>query len=123
MILKRYKGHEKSASQQQVNAEMLLGFAEDLERFAVTEETYREILEDKLNLAGIQEVLAAIQAGDVTVTTERVDSPSPRAFGLATLMASDVVLADDESEVLQEFHRRVLEEIEGEGEDGAVATE
>ncbi|MFT4881489.1 MAG: ATP-dependent Lhr-like helicase, partial [Salinirussus sp.] len=123
MILKRYKGHEKSASQQQVNAEMLLGFAEQLERFAVIEETYREILEDKLNLAGIQEVLAAVQAGDVTVTTERVDSPSPRAFGLATLMASDVVLADDESEVLQEFHRRVLDEIEGEGEDGAVATE
>jgi ATP-dependent Lhr-like helicase len=122
MILKRYKGHEKSASQQQVNAEMLLGFAEELESFAVIEETYREILEDKLNLAGIQGVLAAIQAGDVTVTTERVDSPSPRAFGLATLMASDVVLAEDESEVLREFHRRVLEEIE-DGNEGALATE
>jgi len=125
MILKRYKGHEKSASQQQVNAEMLLGFAEDLDSFAVVEETYREILEDKLNLAGIQEVLAAIQAGDVTVSTARVDSPSPRAFGLATLMASDVVLAEDESEVLQEFHRRVLEEIGdgSEGGNGAVATD
>ena len=122
MILKRYKGHEKSASQQQVNAEMLLGFAEDLDSFAVVEETYREILEDKLNLAGIQEVLAAIQAGDVAVTAERVDSPSPRAFGLATLMASDVVLAEDESEVLREFHRRVLEEIE-DGNEGALATE
>ena len=122
MILKRYKGHEKSASQQQVNAEMLLGFAEELESFAVIEETYREILQDKLNLAGIQEVLAAVQAGDVTVTTERVDSPSPRAFGLATLMASDVVLAEDESEVLREFHRRVLEEIE-DGNGGALATE
>jgi ATP-dependent Lhr-like helicase len=38
------------------------------------------------------------------------------AFGLATLLASDVVLAEDESAVLQEFHQRVLEEIE-EGED------
>ena len=113
MILKRYKGHEKSASQQQVNAEMLLGFAEDLDSFAVVEETYREILEDKLNLAGIQTVLGAIQAGDVSVSSARVDSPSPRAFGLATLMASDVVLAEDESQVLQEFHRRVLDEIEG----------
>jgi ATP-dependent Lhr-like helicase len=124
MILKRYKGHEKSASQQQVNAEMLLGFAADLDSFAVVEETYREILEDKLNLAGIQEVLTAVQAGDVTVTAQRVDSPSPRAFGLATLMASDVVLAEDESEVLQEFHRRVLEEIESGGEGSeATATE
>jgi ATP-dependent Lhr-like helicase len=27
-------------------------------------------------------------------------------------MASDVVLAEDESEVLQEFHQRVLDEID-----------
>ncbi|MFY4813084.1 ATP-dependent helicase [Haloarcula sp. AONF1] len=124
MILKRYKGYEKSASEQQVSSEMLLGFAEDLGDFAVVEETYREILEDKLNVAGIETVLRAIQNGDVDVVRTRVDSPSPRAFGLATLMASDVVLAEDESAVLQEFHQRVLNEIEdGNGEDSAVATD
>jgi ATP-dependent Lhr-like helicase len=37
-------------------------------------------------------------------------------------MASDVVLAEDESAVLQEFHRRVLDEIE-DGDEGAVATD
>ncbi len=118
MILKRYKGHEKSASQQQVNSDMLLGFARDLEEFAVIEETYREILEDKLNVAGIEEVLGRIGRGDVAVAATRVDSPSPRAFGLATLMASDVVLAEDESAVLREFHQRVLAEIEGSGGEG-----
>jgi ATP-dependent Lhr-like helicase len=126
MILKRYKGYEKSASEQQVNSDMLLGFARDLEEFAVVEETYREILEDKLNVAGVEEVLGEIQRGDVEVVTGRVDSPTPRAFGLATLMASDVVLAEDESAVLQEFHRRVVEEIEGEDgrtTDEAVATD
>jgi ATP-dependent Lhr-like helicase len=115
MILKRYKGHEKSASQQQVNSEMLLGFAQDLEDFAVIEETYREILEDKLNVAGIESVVESIQDGDLTVSSTRVDSPTPKAFGLATLMASDVVLAEDESRVLEEFHQRVLDEIEREG--------
>jgi ATP-dependent Lhr-like helicase len=113
MILKRYKGYEKSASEQQVNSEMLLGFAEDLEEFAVIEETYREILEDKLNVAGIEDVVAGIQSGEIRVASTRVDSPTPKAFGLATLMASDVVLAEDESAVLQEFHQRVLDEIEG----------
>ncbi|MDT3435404.1 ATP-dependent helicase [Haloarcula sp. 1CSR25-25] len=122
MILKRYKGYEKSASEQQVSSEMLLGFAEDLGDFAVVEETYREILEDKLNVDGIETVLRAMQDGDVEVVRTRVDSPSPRAFGLATLMASDVVLAEDESAVLQEFHRRVLDEIE-DGDEGAVATD
>jgi ATP-dependent Lhr-like helicase len=113
MILKRYKGHEKSASQQQVSSEMLLGFAEDLDNLAVVEETYREILEDKLHIAGIEDVLTDIQTGRIEVAVTRVESPSPRAFGLATLMASDVVLAEDESEVLREFHQRVLDDIEG----------
>ena len=113
MILKRYKGHEKSASQQQVSSEMLLGFAEDKERFAVMEETYREILEDKLDIGAIETFLSGVKSGDIDLSVGRVDSPSPRAFGLATLMASDVVLAGDESAVLQEFHDRVLAEIEG----------
>ena len=112
MILKRYKGYEKSAAEQQVSSEMLLSFAEELDDFAVIEETYREITEDKLNLRGIREVLAAVQRGDVTVTHYEVDSPSPRAFGLATLAASDVVLAEDESAALQEFHARVMAEID-----------
>jgi len=122
MILKRYKGYEKSASEQQVNSEMLLGFARDLEEFAVIEETYREILEDKLNVSGIESVLAAVRDGDIEVVTTRVDSPTPKAFGLATLMASDVVLAEDESQVLREFHQRVLEEIEGRDGDRSASS-
>jgi ATP-dependent Lhr-like helicase len=117
MILKRYKGYEKSAAQQQVSSEMLLSFAESLDSFAVVEETYREIMEDRLNVAGIREVLGGVRDGDVEVAGHEVDSPSPRAFGLATLTASDVVLAEDESAVLREFHERVLDEI---GDDDGV---
>ncbi|WP_049970113.1 ATP-dependent helicase [Haladaptatus cibarius] len=113
MILKRYKGYEKSASEQQVSSEMLLGFADELDEFAVMEETYREIIEDKLALSAVEDILGKIQSGDIDVVQHRVQSPTPRAFGLATLMASDVVLAEDESAVLQEFHERVLEEIDG----------
>jgi ATP-dependent helicase Lhr and Lhr-like helicase len=111
MILKRYKGYEKSASEQQVSSEMLLGFAEELAEFAVIEETYREILEDKLNVAEIEGIIAALASDDLTVTRQLLDSPTPRAFGLATLSASDVVLAEDESAALQAFHAQVLEEL------------
>ena len=114
MILKRYKGYEKSASEQQFNSEMLLSFAQELDDLAVVAETYREILEDKLHVEAIETVIDAIQTGGITVVEHRVSSPSPRAFGLATLMASDVVLAEDESAVLQEFHKRVIAEIDGE---------
>ena len=115
MILKRYKGHEKSASQQQVSSEMLIGFAREKEAFAVMEETYREILEDKLDVGAVETFVAGVATGDIDVSVRRVDSPTPRAFGLATLMASDVVLAEDESAVLQEFHDRVMAEIDDEG--------
>ncbi|WP_255192068.1 ATP-dependent helicase [Natronobeatus ordinarius] len=111
MILKRYKGYEKSASEQQVSSEMLLGFAEGLEEFAVIEETYRELLEDKLAVAAIEGIVDAIEAGELEVDRQLLDSPTPRAFGLATLSASDVVLAEDESAALQAFHEHVLEEI------------
>ncbi|MFA1611890.1 ATP-dependent helicase [Halobellus rubicundus] len=122
MILKRYKGYEKSAAEQQVSAEMLLSFADDLEDFAVMEETYREIIEDKLNVAAIEEVLRDVRAGNIEVSSISVDSPTPRAFGLATLLASDVVLAEDESAVLQEFHARVQAEIGEESEGDEAAT-
>jgi len=112
LILKRYKGYEKTAAEQQVSAEMLLSFAEELEEFAVTEETYRELLEDRLDLAGIREVLSGVTDGDVDVVHHTVDSPTPISFGLATLVDSDTVLADDESAVLREFHARVTESIE-----------
>ncbi|TKX80766.1 ATP-dependent helicase [Halorubrum sp. SD626R] len=112
LILKRYKGYEKTAAEQQVSAEMLLSFADELDEFAVAEETYRELLEDRLDVAGIQEVLGEVADGDIEIVHHAVDSPTPLSFGLATLVDSDTVLAEDESAVLQEFHARVTESIE-----------
>jgi len=114
MILKRYKGTEKSAARQQVESETLLSLADDLEDFAVVEETDRELLEDKLHVAGIEAVLERIRDGEVEVVEHTVETPTPRAFGLATLAATDTVLAEDESAALREFHERVVAEIEGE---------
>jgi len=113
MILKRYKGHEKSAARQQVESETLLSLADDLDDFAVIEETDRELLEDKLHVAGIEKVLARIRAGEIEVSVRTVETPTPRAFGLATLAATDTVIAEDESAALREFHERVLADIEG----------
>ena len=112
MILKRYKGHEKSAARQQVESETLLSLADDLDDFAVVEETDRELLEDKLHVAGIEGVLERVRQGEIEVVEHTVETPTPRAFGLATLAATDTVLADDESAALREFHERVLAAIE-----------
>lgn len=111
MILRNYKGHQKSARRQQVSADMMLSYAHRLEDFAVLEESYREIIEDKLEIDHIQEIVRGIKSGEIEVDLIGVDSPSPLAFGIASLSASDVVLAEDKNSLLKEFHRRVLEKI------------
>ncbi|MFB6101390.1 MAG: ATP-dependent helicase [Haloplanus sp.] len=112
MILKRYKGSEKSAARQQVESETLLSLADDLDDFAVIEETDRELLEDNLHIEGIIDVLERLQAGEIEVSARTVETPTPRAFGLATLAATDTVLGDDESAALRAFHERVVAELE-----------
>lgn len=112
LILRNYKGRSKSAKQQQVRSEMLLGFVDELENFAVLEETYREILEDKLDVDKIIEFLNKVQDGEVTVIQRNVPTPSPRSFKTAALASEDVVMAGDESKALENFHEQVIEEIQ-----------
>jgi ATP-dependent Lhr-like helicase len=111
MILRNYKGHQKSARRQQVSADMMLSFAHKLENFSVLEESYREIIDDKLEIDHIQQVVRSIKDGEIDIKVISVDSPSPLAFGIASLSASDVVLAEDKTSLLKEFHKRVLEKI------------
>lgn len=114
MILRNYKGNHKSAKQQQVTSEMMLGYAQDLEDLAVLEETYREIMEDKLNIDKIRDFVSKVESGDIDVLTETVNTPSPRSFETAALASEDVVMADDESKALKQFQEKVLSEIETE---------
>jgi ATP-dependent Lhr-like helicase len=90
---------------------MMLSYAHKLENFSVLEESYREIIEDKLEIDHIQEIVHGIKCGEIEIELLSVDSPSPLAFGIASLSASDVVLAEDKTSLLKEFHRRVMEKI------------
>lgn len=112
LILRNYKGRHKSAKKQQVKSEMLLGFVEDLEEFAVVEETYREILEDKLNVDKIQNFIEDVRSQKIVIDQRQVSTPSPRSFETAALASEDVIAADDESEALKKFHQQVMDEIE-----------
>lgn len=113
MILRNYMGRRKSARRQQVSADMLIYFAKKLDGFAVLKESYREIIEDKFEVENIKEILRAVQSGDIQVVLKKADSPSPMSFGMATVGASDVILAEDRLTLLKEFHRRVMEKIGG----------
>ncbi|MCE4617605.1 MAG: ATP-dependent helicase [Desulfurococcales archaeon] len=112
MILKRYKGREKSPHRMQVNAETILKNISHLEGFPVLEETYREIMEDKMDVHAAIEVLEGIRAGRINVVYhDSGDTPSPFAHHLAVQGYSDVVLMEDRRRLLQALHRMVLEKI------------
>jgi Lhr-like helicase len=113
MILRNYMGRRKSARRQQVSADMLIYFAKRLDDFAVLKESYREIIEDKFEVENIREILKEIQSGEIQVVLKEAETPSPMAFGLATMGTSDVVFAEDKLTLLREFHRRVMDKIGG----------
>ncbi len=92
---------------------MLIYFAKKLDGFAVLKESYREIIEDKFEVENIKEILRGTQSGDIQVVLKKADSPSPMSFGIATVGASDVILAEDKLMLLKEFHKRVMEKIGG----------
>jgi len=112
MILKRYKGREKSPHRMQINAETILRNISHLEGFPVIEETYREIMEDKMDVHAAIEVLEKIRSGEITVEYhDSGDTPSPFAHHLAVQGYSDVVLMEDRRRLLQALHRMVLQKI------------
>ncbi|WP_292521281.1 ATP-dependent helicase [Methanoculleus sp.] len=117
MILRNYMGRKRSARRQQVSADMLISFAKRLDGFAVMRETYREVIEDRFEAENIRRIVDGIGTGAIEVVLTRAASPSPLAFGIATLGVSDAVYVQDRLSMLREFQRRVMDSIG----DGAVA--
>jgi ATP-dependent Lhr-like helicase len=104
MILKSYKGRQKSARHQQFDADMLIGFAGRLDEFAVLRESFREIIEDKFEVENIKEVLRGLACGEIEVALKKEATPGPMAFGLATLGTT----ADEKRERMREMQNKML---------------
>jgi ATP-dependent Lhr-like helicase len=68
---------------QRLRGRDLLQVARGHADFPIVAETFRECLHDHLDVERLQQLLAAIRAGEVQVVTRRADTPSPFAAGLA----------------------------------------
>ncbi len=112
MILRRYRGHERSLTRIQLNAEELLKAVEEIPGFPVLKETYREILEDYMHIDAAKEVLSRIHSGDIELIVIGPNNlPSPFAHSIVVHGYSDVVLMEDIRRLLAELHDRVIEYI------------
>ncbi|GAI91527.1 unnamed protein product, partial [marine sediment metagenome] len=111
LILRNWKGRTQTARRQQFSADMLLRFTHRLDGFPVLEEAYREVMEDRMDVKHVAGFLHRVGSGKIGVVTKHFDSPSPLAIGIASLSASETFMAGEQSELVRELHRRVLEKL------------
>ncbi len=118
MILRRYRGYEKSIHKLQINAEELLRAVEDIPNFPVLKETYREILEDYMHIDAAKEVLEKIGKGEIDIVVFGPTTvPSPFAHNIIVHGYSDVVLMEDMRKLIMRLHDKVLEILRMKGVD------
>lgn len=109
MILRNYMGRPISVNRQQIRSTYLLEALGDMENVPVIEETYREVLEDDMDIKNAKVVLDMIRSGGMKVDVIRfTGTPSPFAHSAILSGFSDIVLMEDRSALLRELHRKVL---------------
>jgi ATP-dependent Lhr-like helicase len=112
MILRNYKGYKISVRKQQVSAQILLKAVEDMDPdFPILKETYREILEDVMDLPRARRVIADLMEGTLKYRIIDSNVPSPFSHIMITFGESDVIMMADRRKHLRELHRQVLRKI------------
>ena len=111
MILKNYLGREKSVYRQQVSADNILRLIKKrYPNFPILRETYREIVEDYMDVEGAIDYLSKV-GREVEVKVVEVPTVSPFALNIYLVGEEDVVLMKDRRRVLKMLHDMIVERI------------
>lgn len=112
MILRNYKGHKISVRKQQVSAQLLLKAVEEIDpNFPILKETYREILEDVMDLPRANMIIKSILDGEITYKIIETDVPSPFSHVMITFGQADIIMMKDRRRHLRELQKQVIEKI------------
>jgi len=110
MILRNYRGWERSPHRLQLSAQAILEALKDRRDHPVIRETLREILEDHMDVESAIKVLKWMEAGELEVrVTGPSRVPSPFAHHVIAIGYQDIVLMEDRRRLIMELHKRVLE--------------
>ncbi len=112
MILRNYKGWKISVGRQQVNSQLLMKAAEDVDpNFPVLKETYREILNDVMDLPRTAVLLKDMHEGRIKYRIIDTDVPSPFSHKTLTFGHADVIMMKSKRQYLQKLHASVMERL------------
>ena len=113
MILRNYKGKKISVRKQQINSQFLLKAAEQIgPDFPIIKETYREILDDVMDLPRTQEIINGLHEGRIKYKTIKTEVPSPFSHNIITFGAADVIMMKDRRRHIKELYRQVMHRLE-----------
>jgi ATP-dependent Lhr-like helicase len=112
MVLRNYLGREKSVWRQQLNADSLLRLIKKNfgNEFPVLKETYREIMEDSMDLENALDFLHKLKKMEVKFV--RIPYPSPFALNIFVLGEEDVVLMEDRKKIIRSLYEKITRLIE-----------
>ncbi|MBS3781452.1 MAG: ATP-dependent helicase [Candidatus Thermoplasmatota archaeon] len=115
MILRNYKGKKMSVGKQQMKSHFLLSACEDIdEEFPIVKETYREIIEDYMDIENASNIIEMLGKEEMSYEVVETDVPSPFAHNLVIQSRGDVLKLEDKKKRLQNLHEKVMEKVEGE---------
>ncbi|HLI46925.1 MAG TPA: ATP-dependent helicase [Geobacterales bacterium] len=118
LVLRNYKGYKISVNKQQLNSQILLEACKKIDpNFPVIEETFREILEDIMDLPRAKEILEMIKKGHIKYELITTKIPSPFSHTLITFGEADVILMKDRRKKLKELHSAILKKLKMNQED------
>ncbi|MEK6893091.1 MAG: ATP-dependent helicase [Nanoarchaeota archaeon] len=112
MILRKYKGREKSVGKQQVHSGFLLFAVKKISNeFPILREARREVLEDLMDIKNAERVLKAIEDGEIKIKNKRIPFASPFGLNLSLQGRSDLIKMEDRASFLKRMHELHLKAI------------
>lgn len=113
MVLRRYKDHEVPIVMQQLRSDKVLRAIENIPDFPVVTETYREIMQDMMDVpAALNYVKDVISKGEYNLSDYSTE-PSPFSLSLILAGVSDVVLMEERAKLLKELQSRIVDRVYG----------
>jgi len=112
MILRSYKGRQKSVGKQQMRSHFLLANIRKITRqFPILKEARREVLEDLMDIENTKKVLEMLDNGKIKTKFLDNKLPSPFAIGLLLASRSDLIRVEDKQAFLKRMNYLHLEAI------------
>ena len=118
MILRNYKGHNKTVGKQQMKSHFLYHAVKKLTiNFPILREARREVLEDLMDIDNAKLVLKWIKEKKIKIKVEDTPIPSPFAINLILQGHTDLMRMEDRQDFLKRMHEEHLKIINGEDEE------